>query len=64
MTHGQLNTEQWGPHRALPLPSSLRDPAQGSLSWKWLPTIRAGGGELGLLFRCSFGREWIPRTDL
>lgn len=44
MTHGQLNTEQWGPHRALPLPSSLRDPAQGSLSWKWLPTIRAGGG--------------------
>ena len=65
MTHGQLNTEQWGPHRALPLPLSLRDPAQGSLSWKWLPpqsvlVARSSDCCSG----CSFGREWIPKTEL
>ena len=65
MTHRQLNTERWCPHRALPLPSSLRDPAQGSLSWKWLPpqsVLVVGSSDY-----CSghsFGREWIPRTDL
>ena len=50
MTQGLLNTERRGPHRAPPLPLSLRDRAQGSHSRTCLQNFRAGGKELGLMF--------------
>lgn len=61
MTHRQLNTEQWGPHRGPAPASSLRDPAQGSLSWKWLPpqfVLVAGSSDF--CSGCSFGKSGFP----
>ena len=65
MTQGLLNTERWDPHRALPLPSSLRDPAQGSHHQNWLPpTSVLVAMSSDCCSGCSFKPEWIPRTDL